>query len=181
MPTYVAFLRGVSPSNTRMPDLRRAFEAAGFGAVRTLGSSGNVVFEAGRAATPALERRAEAALAKALGRPVLAFVRPAAALAALLESDPYGKCEVPAGAKRVMTFLRGPAAKGARLPVERDGARVVTARGAEAFSAYLPSPRGPVFMALIEETFGDEVTTRSWDTVAKAVREAGRAPGARSG
>ncbi|MDE2325144.1 MAG: DUF1697 domain-containing protein, partial [Betaproteobacteria bacterium] len=42
MPRYVAFLRGVSPMNARMPELKACFEAAGFGAVRTLLSSGNV-------------------------------------------------------------------------------------------------------------------------------------------
>jgi hypothetical protein len=43
-------------------------------------------------------------------------------------------------------------------------------RGAEIFSAYLPTPKGPVFMTLIEKTFGKEQTTRTWDTVAKVAR-----------
>ena len=30
MPRYVAFLRGVSPMNAKMPELKAAFEAAGF-------------------------------------------------------------------------------------------------------------------------------------------------------
>ncbi len=42
MKRYAAFLRGVSPMNAKMPELKRAFEAAGFQAVRTLLSSGNV-------------------------------------------------------------------------------------------------------------------------------------------
>jgi hypothetical protein len=33
------------------------------------------------------------------------------------------------------------------------------------FSAYLPHPKGPVFMTLIQTTFGEYVTTRTWDTV----------------
>jgi len=40
-------------------------------------------------------------------------------------------------------------------------------RGGEIFSAYVPSPRGPVFMTLIDNTFGKTVTTRTWDTVRK--------------
>jgi hypothetical protein len=43
-------------------------------------------------------------------------------------------------------------------------------RGREVFSACLRNPKGPVFMALIEQTFGKAVTTRTWDTVAKVVR-----------
>ncbi|MGC4085554.1 MAG: DUF1697 domain-containing protein [Vicinamibacterales bacterium] len=42
MPRYVAFLRGVSPTNASMPDLKRAFERAGFTDVKTILSSGNV-------------------------------------------------------------------------------------------------------------------------------------------
>ncbi|HEX5123431.1 MAG TPA: hypothetical protein VFV97_09295 [Rhodanobacteraceae bacterium] len=37
----------------------------------------------------------------------------------------------------------------------------------EVFSPYLPNPRGPVFMTLIEKTFGAGVTTRTRDTVRK--------------
>ena len=32
-------------------------------------------------------------------------------------------------------------------------------------AAYTPTPRGPVFMSLIETTFGKDVTTRTWDTI----------------
>jgi uncharacterized protein (DUF1697 family) len=51
MKRYAAFLRGVSPMNAKMPELRAAFEAAGFEDVRTLLSSGNVVFGASSSST----------------------------------------------------------------------------------------------------------------------------------
>jgi hypothetical protein len=56
------------------------------------------------------------------------------------------------------------------LPIERDGARILALAGTEAFTVYLPTPKGPVFMALIEKTFGREQTSRTWDTVAKVAR-----------
>ena len=56
------------------------------------------------------------------------------------------------------------------LPIERHGARILSARNGEIFSAYLPGPRGPVFMTLIEENVGKEVTTRTWDTVKKVAK-----------
>jgi uncharacterized protein (DUF1697 family) len=68
MPRYAAFLRGVSPMNATMPALKAAFEAAGFTDVKTVLSSGNVVFTAPRAAESSLERKAEAAMAKHIGR-----------------------------------------------------------------------------------------------------------------
>ncbi len=68
MPRYAAFLRGVMPTNAKMPELKKCFEEAGFSEVRTLLSSGNVVFDAKKASEAALERRAEAAMEKRLGR-----------------------------------------------------------------------------------------------------------------
>ncbi|MEO7477482.1 MAG: DUF1697 domain-containing protein [Gemmatimonadales bacterium] len=170
MPRYAAFLRGVSPMNARMPDLRQAFEAAGFTAVRTVLSSGNVVFDARRATEAALQRRAEAAMRERLGQAFLTFVRPVVALQAMLAADPYGPFRLGLSAKRIVTFLRTPPAAAIALPVERDGARLLVLDGRELFSAYVPSPKGPVFMALIERTVGKEVTTRTWDSVARIAR-----------
>ncbi len=158
---FAAFLRGVSPMNARMSELRRAFEAAGFTDVRTLLSSGNVVFGAPAAPEAALERRAEEAMEEVLGRAFLAIARPLDALRELLGADPYSAFRLARGSKRVVTFPREPPA----LPIALDAARILAVRGREVLSAYVPGPRGPVFMQLIERTFGTEVTTQTWDTV----------------
>ena len=42
MARYAAFLRGVMPTNCKMADLKKAFEAAGFTGVKTFLASGNV-------------------------------------------------------------------------------------------------------------------------------------------
>jgi hypothetical protein len=39
--------------------------------------------------------------------------------------------------------------------------------GAEVFTAYTLSAKGPVFMSLLERTFGKDVTTRTVATVQK--------------
>ncbi|HVH66697.1 MAG TPA: DUF1697 domain-containing protein [Gemmatimonadales bacterium] len=167
---YAAFLRGVMPMNCKMPQLKQAFEAAGFTDVKTVLGSGNVVFTA-RAATPAaLQRKAEAAMLEHLGQAFLTIVRPVDALRELLESDPFGAFRIPAEAKRIVTFLRGRPPAKLRLPIERDGARILSVKGGEVVSAYVRTPKGPVFMTLIEQTFGKEQTTRTWETVAKVAR-----------
>lgn len=170
MTRYAAFLRGVSPVNARMPELRKAFEAAGFGEVRTVLSSGNVLFSARPAREETLARRAEEAMEARLGMRFGTIVRPVEALRALLASDPWAAHRLPPGAKRVVTFLRRKPPTDLRLPVEKDGARLLAVDGLTAFGAYLPSPRGPVFMVLIERTFGKDVTTRTWETVGKVAR-----------
>lgn len=168
---YAAFLRGVSPMNAKMPELKRAFERAGFGDVRTLLSSGNVVFTATNATVADLERQAEAAMHKHLGNAFRAFVRPIRALRRLLASDPYAEFELAPQSKRIVTFVhRKP--KAPALPIERDGARILAVRGMEIFSVYTPTPRGPVFMQLLDKHFGKDTTTRTWDTVMKTVKAA---------
>jgi uncharacterized protein (DUF1697 family) len=170
MRRYAAFLRGVSPMNAKMPELKRCFEAAGFTDVKTVLSSGNVVFSARASSEASLERKVEAAMKKRLGRAFLTIVRPVDALRAILASDPYAAFRLSAKAKRVVTFLRDTPRAKLELPIELDGARILRLEGNEVFSAYVPGPRGPVFMTLIEKTFGKEQTTRTWDTVAKVAR-----------
>jgi len=170
MPRYAAFLRGVMPVNAKMPDLKKAFETAGFTEVQTILASGNVVFSARSASETSLEGRAEAAMGERLGRTFLTIIRPIEALRDLLESDPYKAFRLDPTAKRVVTFLRRPPTSKLALPIEFEGARILAVKGGEAFSAYIRHPKGPVFMTLIEKTFGKEGTTRTWDTVAKVAR-----------
>jgi uncharacterized protein (DUF1697 family) len=156
--------------NAKMPELKQAFEAAGFTDVKTVLSSGNVAFSTRAASERSLQRKAEAAMSRRLGQAFLTIVRPADALREMLASDPYRPFRLSAAAKRIVTFLRDEPSAELALPVELHGARILVQQGREVFSAYLPSPKGPVFMGLIEKTFGKELTTRTWDTVTKVAR-----------
>lgn len=165
MTPYAAFLRGVSPMNAKMPDLARAFTHAGFSDVATVASSGNVVFR-GKGTPAQIEKRV------AQASKFLAFIRPIAELEALLARDPFARFDVPRDAKRVVTFLRErPRVK---LPVALEKATIYAIEGREALSAYVVQPGDPVFMRLIAKTFGDEVTTRTWDSLARIVKRAPR-------
>ena len=106
MPRYAAFLRGVSPMNAKMADLRKAFEAAGFSEVTTVRSSGNVVFDARRASPSSLQLAAEAAMQKRLGQAFLTIVRPVDMLSEMLATDPFRTYRLDASEKRIVTFLR---------------------------------------------------------------------------
>ena len=158
------------PANCKMPELKAAFESAGFTDVKTVLSSGNVVFTAPHSSESLLERRVEAAMHKKLGREFLTIIRSVDYLRDLLASDPYKKFNGPAGAKRIVTFLlKKPEAK-LELPIEMHGARVLVVKDREVFSDYVRTPKGPVFMTLLEKTLGKENTTRTWDTVGKVAR-----------
>ena len=171
MPRYAAFLRGISPMNAKMPELRHAFEVAGFTNVVTVLSSGNVVFDAERASVRALERRAEAAIQKQLGHSFVTIIRPVQGLRKLLRLNPFAAFALPLNAKRIVTFLRDKPTKKLKLPIEKDGTQILTMKGSMIYSAYVPSPKGAAFMVVIENALGKDITTRTWDTVAKVARK----------
>ncbi|MCD6023427.1 MAG: hypothetical protein K0Q91_343 [Fibrobacteria bacterium] len=168
MPRYVALLRGVSPMNLRMPDLKKALEAAGFTNVKTLLSSGNAAFDSRKASEVGLQKKIEQALTRELGKHFLAIVRAQEDLQALLEAEPYAKFSLPKGSKKVVTFLLRESPAKLKLPIVLDNARILAMDGHEVFSVYVPDPKkGPVFMSLLEKTYGKDITTRTWDTVRK--------------
>lgn len=169
MPRYVALLRGVSPMNCKMPELQRSLEEAGFTDVKTLLSSGNVAFSTSRAASAAtLREKLEAAMQAGLGRSFETHVRASQHLQQLIAADPFAAYPLRAGSKRVVTFLREPlAASPVELPRTHGEACIWGLDGAEVFCSYVPEAQGPVFMQLLEKTFGKDITTRTWDTVAK--------------
>lgn len=167
MERYVAFLRGVSPMNCKMPELKRCFEAAGFSDVKTLLSSGNVAFSAKPEIVPILERTAEAAMEKHLGKVFQPIVRPSSFLQCLVEQAPFSQFSLPVNSKQVVTFLRKPHEEAITLPIVQAQASILRLERTEVFSAYVPSEKGPAFMALLEKTFGKAITTRTLETVRK--------------
>jgi uncharacterized protein (DUF1697 family) len=174
MPVYAALLRGVMPTNCRMPELRAALEKAGFTDVKTVISSGNAVFRARAAAESSIERKCEDAMEKHMGRRFTTFVRAIDELEALLARDPFAKFELPERAKRNVTFLRATPSPKPKLPLAMQGGQILAVRGREAFLYYVPGEAAPTFMGAIEKTFGKTQTTRTWDTVGRIVK-AGKA------
>ena len=114
-----------------------------------------------------IERRAEEAMSAQLGRSFHTIVRASNDLRTLLDTNPYAAHGIPSNAKRVITFMRAPCEPRVGLPLAKDLASVFLLTEREAFTAYLSTDKGPVFMALIERAFGKEVTTRTVETVAK--------------
>jgi uncharacterized protein (DUF1697 family) len=172
MARYAALLRGVSPTNAKMPELVRAFEAAGFTDVKTILGSGNLNFSSRASTRQRLQTRAEAGMEEALGRSFMTIVRELAELEAMIAGDPFARFKLPAQSKRVITFLRDASAphEKLRFPVSLGHAHIYGVRDGAAFGSYVQSEEGPVFMRLIEKTLGKAVSTRTWETVGKIVK-----------
>jgi uncharacterized protein (DUF1697 family) len=170
MPRYVAFLRGVSPMNCSMPELKKAFERAGFRDVKTVISSGNVVFTSAKASDKSLQKKCEKAMQDHLGKSFLTIVRSVDELNEMLAGEPYGEVGVSEKAKRIVTLLLEPPKAKPTLPIELDGATIHSMTDRVVYSSYLPTPKGPVFMTLLEKTFGKGQTTRTWATIKRVSR-----------
>jgi len=172
MTEYVAFLRGINVGGhgaVTMEDLKKAFEACGFKDVKTIATSGNVAFSAAMAEA-AVVKEAEAALKKQLGRETPVHVRSRDELRKMVQADPYKGFTIPNDAKRVITFLDASAKTGLKLPHHQDGASILRIKDGVAYSAYVRSPKGAVFMRVLEQAFGKGITTRTWDMINRLVK-----------
>ena len=158
MPKYAALLRGVSPMNCRMPELKAALEKSGF--------------TAGAASERSLELKCEEAFERYLNHRFVTIVRPIDHLQALIDRDPYAAFSLPDGAKRNVTFLRHRPDVPPTLPLRLRGAELLALEGREALTYYIPNQVDPAFMVLIDKAFGKEVTTRTWETVHRIVKAA---------
>ena len=111
MTSYVAFLRAINVGGHVVPmeRLRALFEELKLREVATFIASGNVLFETASADEAKLEARIERRLADALGYEVTTFVRPVAALPAIVDAAP----DEPGVQALTVAFLKGPPDAGA--------------------------------------------------------------------
>src|SRR5690606_15851691 len=119
-------------------------------------SSGNVLFSTTETSEAAVAEATERIMKRELGRVFPVMVRSVEALRGILDADVFAPFDLATGSKRVVTFLpRPPGSDVLRaLPITLEDARIHAVQGREAFTSYVPSGAGPVFMKLIESTFG---------------------------
>ena len=91
MKRYAAFLRGVSPMNAKMPELKKAFEVAGFADVRTVLSSGNVVFSTAKLSPAGLSKRIEESILRDFGHSVAVISRTLDEMGETIATNPFLK------------------------------------------------------------------------------------------
>lgn len=168
---YAALLRGVNVGTAKrvsMAGLRTLVEGLGGTGVRTLLTSGNVVFDHARFSTRALADRIRAALSADLGVDAAVVVLEAADLEAIAAENPLAAPSVDAA--RLLVAVPARAGHLALLaPLARDSwGRERLAVGPRA--AYLWCPGGVAASRLwkaVNQALGGDVTSRNWDTVLK--------------
>ena len=164
---FVVLLRGVNlgPSNrVRMGELREALEEAGFGEVRTLLQSGNVVV-AHEGTAEEVEAVVRDVLASRFGLGVDVIVRDEDALRAIVADNPLRDVATD-GSRQFVVFCSQPPDR-ARLPEVAAPDRLV----ARSLELHVWCPQGmresPVMTALGRRPPAPTTTFRNWNTVAK--------------
>jgi uncharacterized protein (DUF1697 family) len=170
--TRVALIRGINVGKAKrvaMADLRAELERIGYGDVRTLLNSGNVVFTvpAKRKGDPAA--RVEEVLEKRLRVPARVIVLTAAELAAAVDGNPLlDRAESDPARFLVAALAERVDRKGLAALARQDWAPDAFALGKRV--AYLWCADGILVSKLLapfNRATGDGATTRNWTTMVK--------------
>ncbi|TRC71849.1 DUF1697 domain-containing protein [Mesorhizobium sp. WSM4307] len=179
MQTYVALLYSIILGEGRrvvMADLKAMAEGLGLRNVRTLVATGNLVFEAERTATAALEKRLEAAFETAFGRHVDIIVRGAGDWRKLASRNPFPTESEEAGDQVAVRVMRKPVAEDVLSGLQAYAAEdeKVLLIGGDiwlVFSRERPSSR--LLAAANHKRLG-KGTSRNWNTVRKLAEMVGQ-------
>jgi uncharacterized protein (DUF1697 family) len=183
---YVALLRGINVGTAKrvaMADLRVLLEELGYGEVRTLLNSGNVVFSASKPGPGDQALRIEKALEAKLDVSARVMVMSAEELAEVVAANPLGK--VADNPSRLLVGILGDQADREKLAeiakkdwgkerialgAARTGAKGSSAKGGAARAMYLWIPQGVIeskLNAAVSKALGEGVTSRNWATMLK--------------
>ena len=168
----IALLRGINVGRAKrvaMADLRKVLSDMGFGDVRTLLNSGNVVFDCNAADAADSAARIEEALVLKLGVPAKVTVIEAAQLAEIVNENSLQEMASDHSRLLVAVLNRPDEDRGKLEPLARQSWQP------EAFAlgrhaAYIWCPDGVLTSraaAAMGKALGDAVTSRNWSTISK--------------
>ena len=173
---YVALLKGVNmigKNTMKMDQLTNIFTNMGFLAARTVGGSGNILFDVEQQEVLSLTQRIEAQISEATGRKSKAFLRTQAEFQKMAEADPFRDI-TEINVKRRVAFLSAPLSS-EQLPIpysaEKDLFQLIAMGEQEVYCVGYPNPLDPRKFGnpatFLERTFSIEVTVREWSVVGK--------------
>lgn len=177
--TYVALLRGVTPSNPKMrnKNLRLVCEELGFRNVQTVISSGNVVFDSDINDHGELETTLEQAWQEKLGFESMTIVRSDDQLSDLVDAQPFGDLEHSRETYLLVTFAKVPLDIGFEFPHQPEGRpyRLVGATDTELFTVSDTTVGSSLdLMAWLDTEFDKRVSSRTWLTVHRILKKMDR-------
>ena len=169
----VALLRGINVGGKnliKMPALKAAFEADGFGDVATYIQSGNVLFSSDQSGTAQLTDRIEAMLAEAFDYVPTVVVRSRKQMRMIVDRAPKGFGAEPATYRYDVIFLKEPlSAKSAikDVPVHPEVDASHAGTGVLYFSRLIARATASRLGKIVASPIYPNVTTRNWNTTTK--------------
>ena len=178
MTRYVALLRGIAPTNPNMHNdkLRGVFENLGFENVKTVISSGNVIFDTPFRSVKKLEQTIEAAFPEQLGFTSTTILRSQGQIQKLVDRNPFKGMEHSQKSSLNVTFLKKKRRSDIEFPHTIDNREyeiLGMVDGAVCSVIDLTGSRTPDLMLRLEKQFGKEITTRTWKTVERIIKAMG--------
>jgi uncharacterized protein (DUF1697 family) len=177
MAKYVAFLRGINVSGNKivpMTKLKTVLEEMGFHNIRTILTSGNIVFEAKKQSLTALTKNIFEKLEASFGFRIPVIIRDAVDILKMIESDPFNRIDATPKTRLYVTFLSENPKNNLKIPyISPDNSfRILSISNDILFSALdLTKTQTPDAMMILEKEFGKNITTRNWNTVLKILKK----------
>ena len=160
----------------RNDKLRGVFEKLGFENVKTVISSGNVIFESPSRSAAKLEASIEKALPEQLGFTSTTILRSQGQIKRLVDQNPFKGMEHSQKSSLNVTFLRKKRKIDLKFPYKvenRDYTLLGMYDGAICSVIDLTSAKTPDLMVWLEKQFGKDITTRTWKTVERILKAMG--------
>lgn len=172
---YIALLRGINVGGhapIKMTDLKTAFEAGGFDHIRTILTSGNIIFESRETDESTLSGTIELLLKNTFSYDIPVILRRMKDLGTIKKTDPFKDIVITPDIRLNVTFYSDrKSPKTISLPYTSSdkSIRIFQITDREIFSVVdLSQGKGTTdLMKLIEKEFGSDGTTRNWNTVQK--------------
>lgn len=172
---YAALLRGIGPGNPNMRQskLCGVLEELGFSNVQGVISSGNVIFESNLTDTAELEAMIEQAWPKMLGFNSTTIVRSKERLEKLVEANPFQDLAHSPSSYLLVTFFKNDTKVPYKLPYSPPGKPyelIETLDNALFTVTDNTIIKTTDLMSWLEKEFGKEITSRTWLTVHRILK-----------
>lgn len=168
---YVALLRGIGPGNPNMTNdkLRAVFEKLGYKNVRSVISSGNILFESAQTDQTAIESAIQNGLQTELGIAGVTIVRSEEAIKHIIQLSPFGGQAHSNEAYLTVTFLKNTYSPTVAIPFDSGKGYKVISYDAATNTLHCitdtTKEKTPALMTWLEKQYTKDITTRTYKTV----------------
>lgn len=176
MTKYVALIRGIGPGDPQKTNekLRGVLETLGLSDVKSVISSGNIIFESAEEDGNKLEEMIEAAWPKQLGFKATTIVRSRPQLQKILEADPFNGAQHSESSYLLVTFFKQPQKPDFDLPYQPPGKpyKIVGYTDNVLFSITDNTiMKTTDLMTWLEKQFSKDITSRTPLTIQRIIKK----------